>query len=124
MSNPLKSFLLGATIVLAADQAIALQVTGLQGPQGFIADAGCDCYFISNVNGEPDARDNNGFISKLDRDGKVLAAQFIHGDTHAPLHAPQGMVVVGSTLYVADLDALRAFDVKTGKPVATVAFNG
>jgi sugar lactone lactonase YvrE len=124
VNKPLKSFLLGTTIFLAADQAFALQVTGLQGPQHFIADAGCDCYFISNLNGEPDARDNNGFISKLDHDGKVVAAQFIHGDAHAPLHAPQGMAIVGSTLYVADLDALRAFDVKTGKPVATVAFNG
>ena len=129
MSTALRLFLLCATGLLsgalATNQALALQVTGLQGPQSFVADAGCDCYFISNVNGEPDARDNNGFISKLDHDGKVVAAQFIRGgDSAITLHAPKGMVVVGSVLYVADLDALRAFDVNTGKPVAAVTFAG
>ena len=102
---------------------VALQVTGLQAPQSFLSDATCDCYFISNVNGEPNAKDNNGFITKLDRDGKIIAAQFIHGgDGGATLHAPKGMAVVNQLLYVADLDALRAFDVKTGKSVATVSF--
>jgi len=124
VNSLVKLFLLCATALLTANQVFALQVTGLQGPQHFIADPGCDCYFISNVNGEPDARDNNGFIAKLDRDGKVIASQFIHGDSHTPLHAPKGMAVVGSTLYVADLDALRAFDVNTGTPVATVTFPG
>jgi sugar lactone lactonase YvrE len=40
------------------------------------------------------------------------------------LHAPKGMAIVDQLLYVADLDALRAFDVKTGKSVATVSFAG
>lgn len=105
--------------------ALALQVTGLQAPQSFVGDAACECYFISNVNGEPAAKDNNGFITKLDRDGKVIAAQFIRGgDGITTLHAPKGMAVVNQLLYVADLDTLRAFDIKTGKPVTTVSFAG
>jgi len=105
--------------------AMALQVTGLQAPQSFVGDAACECYFISNVNGEPAAKDNNGFITKLDRDGKVIAAQFIRGgDGATTLHAPKGMAVINQRLYVADLDTLRAFDVKTGKPVVTVSFAG
>lgn len=105
--------------------ALALQVTGLQAPHSFVADAACGCYFISNINGEPTAKDNNGFITKLDQDGKVLAAQFIRGgDGGITLHAPKGMAIVNNLLYVADLDTLRAFDVKTGKPVVTVSFAG
>ena len=105
--------------------AMALQVTGLQSPQSFVSDEACDCYFISNVNGEPDARDNNGFITKLDRDGKVVASQFIRGGAGTTvLHAPKGMAIVHQVLYVADLDTLRAFDVKTGKSVTTVSFTG
>lgn len=105
--------------------ALALQVTGLQAPQSFVGDAACECYFISNVNGEPAAKDNNGFITKLDRDGKVIAAQFIRGgDGGTTLHAPKGMAVINQLLYVADLDTLRAFDIKTGKPVTTVSFTG
>jgi hypothetical protein len=105
--------------------ALALQVTGLQAPQSFVSDQACECYFISNVNGEPAEKDNNGFITKLDRDGKVTAAQFIRGGGGTvTLHAPKGMAVISKLLYVADLDMLRAFDVKTGKPVATVSFAG
>lgn len=101
----------------------ALQVTGLDAPHSIVVGVACDCYFISNIAGEPTARDNNGFITKLDRRGKVLAAQFIRGgDAEVTLHAPKGMVVVGHRLYVADLDTLRAFDVQTGKPLATVSF--
>lgn len=106
-------------------RALSLQVTGLQAPQSFLSDQTCECYFISNVNGEPAAKDNNGFITKLDRDGKVIASQFIRGgDRGITLHAPKGMAVINQLLYVADLDTLRAFDVKTGKPVATVSFAG
>lgn len=105
--------------------AMALQVTGLQAPQSFVSDEACDCYFISNVNGEPDARDNNGFITKLDKDGKVIASKFIRGGAGTTvLHAPKGMAVLKHTLYVADLDTLRAFDVATGNPVTTVSFTG
>ena len=126
MSTALRLSLLCATGLLwAPAAAIALQVTGLQAPQSFVSDPACECYFISNVNGEPTAKDNNGFITKLDRDGKVVAAQFIRGgDGATVLHAPKGMVVVNRLLYVADLDALRAFDVSTGKPAATVSFAG
>ena len=105
--------------------AVALQVTGLQAPQSFVSDQTCDCYFISNVNGEPAEKDNNGFITKLDRDGKVIAAQFIRGGERTiTLHAPKGMAIAHQVLYVADLDTLRAFDVKTGKPVAAISFAG
>jgi len=117
------SAVLAGLWLCAPDVTLALQVTGLQAPQSFLSDATCDCYFISNVNGEPNAKDNNGFITKLDRDGKVTASQFIRGgDGGAMLHAPKGMAIVNQLLYVADLDALRAFDVKTGKSVATVSF--
>src|SRR5687767_1141985 len=36
------------------------------------------------------------------------------------LHAPQGMTIVGETLWVADLDALRGCDRGTGVPVANI----
>jgi hypothetical protein len=123
LRRPIPALFIGLLIWTPA--ALALQVTGLQAPQSFLSDASCDCYFISNINGEPNARDNNGFITKLDRDGKVIAAQFIRGgDGKTVLHAPKGMAIVDQLLYVADLDALRAFDVKTGKSVATVSFAG
>lgn len=99
----------------------ASQISGLQSPQSFVADPSGDFYFISNVNGEPDAKDNNGFITRLDKAGNIANLHFVHGGLNgAVLHAPKGLVIVDRILYVADLDTIRGFDKETGKPVSTV----
>ena len=101
--------------------ASALQISGLESPHSFLADPAANSYFISNINGETDARDNNGFITKLSDDGRITAFKFIEGGRgDVTLHAPKGMVIVDQVLYVTDLDTLRAFDKLTGKPLSTV----
>jgi len=101
--------------------ALALQVSGLESPHSFLADPATNSYFISNINGETDARDNNGFITKLSDDGRITAFKFIEGGRgNVTLHAPKGMAIVDQILYVTDLDTLRAFDKTTGKPLSTV----
>jgi hypothetical protein len=121
----LSAMLVGAWLLLGLEPgtADALQITGLSAPQSFVSDAAGEQYFISNVNGEPNEKDNNGFITKLDSAGKLVKLEFIHGgDGRTVLHAPKGLVVVDQLLYVADLDTVRAFDTQTGKPVHTVSF--
>lgn len=98
-----------------------ITVTDLASPYSFISDAAGKEYFISSVNGEPDARDNNGFITKLDGNGKLINRKFIQGGLgDTTLHAPKGMALVDHVLYVADLDMLRGFEASTGKPVVTI----
>ena len=99
-----------------------ITVTDLQTPYSFVSSNSGKEYFISSVNGDPDAADNNGFITKLDASGKVLNVRFIQGGMNgATLNAPKGMALVEQTLYVADLDMLRAFDTVSGKPVASIS---
>ncbi len=101
----------------------AAQVTGLESPHSFVGDPEGPHYFISNVNGEPDARDNNGFITKLAHDGTVVDLKFIQGGRgDIALHAPKGLALLGETLYVADLEQLKGFDKNTGKLVVSVSF--
>ena len=101
----------------------AAQITGLESPNSFISDSSGKEYFISNINGEPEARDNNGFITKLNADGKVTDLKFIQGGVaDVLLHAPKGMALVGPILYIADLDQLKAFNKTSGKLIATVLF--
>ncbi|HEU5092346.1 MAG TPA: hypothetical protein VFT30_06650 [Nitrospira sp.] len=101
----------------------AAQITGLESPNSFVGDPSGKEYFISNINGEPEARDNNGFITKLNAEGKVTDLKFIQGGVaDVLLHAPKGMALVGTILYIADLDRLKAFDKTSGKPIATVSF--
>jgi putative heme-binding domain-containing protein len=108
------------TLTLATDPATGFEVTGLSHPVCFIADPGTGDYFIANVNGATAARDNNGFITKLDPRGRVVALKFIGPSEAAPLHAPKGLAVVGKTLYVLDLDRVRGYDTSRGRPVLDI----
>ena len=102
------------TLKLATSAAPGFEVSGLSHPVCFIVDPETGNYFIANVNGATTARDNNGFITKLDAQGKVVALKFIGPKAAAPLHAPKGLAVVGKTLYVLDLDRVRGYDTESG----------
>ena len=116
MSEPILAAVLLS--LLPGGVALALQVTGLKNPAGFIVDPATGSYFISNENGQPTERDNNGFITKLDPDGKISKLKFIEGGVNGvTLHAPKALAVIGRTLYVSDIDRVRRFDADTGRPL-------
>ena len=98
---------------------------GLQTPESVLYDAEQDVYFISNINGQPLAADNNGYISRLNPDTMQGEMKFIEaGKNNVTLNAPKGMAVMGDTLYVADLNTVRKFDRKTGAPKGEVKIPG
>src|SRR3989475_2045020 len=114
MSEPILAAVLFS--ILSGGVALALQVTGLKDPAGFIMDPTTGNYFISNENGQPTERDNNGFITKLGPDGKTISLKFIEGGAGGvTLHAPQGLAVIGRTLYVPDIDQVGRFHADTGR---------
>jgi DNA-binding beta-propeller fold protein YncE len=105
-------------LMVAGPLSAQITVTELQSPYSFVNDPVDKSYFISSVNGEAETADNNGFITKLNPNGKLLNLKFIQGGKDdVTLHAPKGMALVEHVLYVADLDTLRGFDTTTGKPV-------
>ncbi len=78
-------------------------------------DAEADRYLVSNVNGGPLARDDNGFISVLSPDGQVTNPKWIEGGKGGlQLHAPKGLAIAGGVLYVADISVVRTFDARSG----------
>lgn len=123
--NSYHQLLLLLVLVLGpASLSGAAQITGLESPNSFVGDPSGREYFISNINGEPEARDNNGFITKLNAEGKVTDRKFIQGGVaDVLLHAPKGMALVGPILYIADLDQLKGFDKTSGKLIVTVSFS-
>jgi hypothetical protein len=95
--------------------------SGLNNPEAVRYDADLNLWFVANINGNPTVKDGNGYISRLKSDGSVDSLKFIEsGKRGATLNAPKGMAIVGDTLWVADLDAVRGFNKRTGAPVATV----
>src|SRR3989449_11480919 len=90
-------------------------VEGFLTPESVLHDPVQDIYFVSNINGGPTTKDNNGFISRVRPDGAVENLKFIEGGHNGVmLNAPKGLAIRGDTLWVADIDAIRAFDAKTG----------
>lgn len=115
----------------AADAAAApaastvIKVEGFSTPEAVLYDVSTGTYLVSNINGTPFDKDDNGFISKLDLDGKVIDLHFIDGaKADVTLHAPKGMASMVDTIYVADIDTVRMFDAKTGAPKGEVVIEG
>jgi sugar lactone lactonase YvrE len=97
----------------------AATVSGFQTPESVKWDSAQDVYFVSNINGAPNAKDANGYISRVSPDGNVTDSMFIKG-----LNAPKGLALVHDTLWVTDIDVVRAFNARTGAAVATVPIPG
>jgi sugar lactone lactonase YvrE len=101
-------------------RAATLVTDGLAAPESVVHDTEADVYLVSNVNGDPGERDDNGFISRVSPDGQILDLRWIDGARDdITLNAPRGLALDADTLYVVDVDALRLFDRKTGRPTGT-----
>ncbi len=96
-------------------------VDGLSGAEAVSYDSAHNAYYVSNVNGSVGVKDGNGFITRITADGRLNSLHFIQGGRNGvELNGPMGSRIRGDTLWVLDIDALRAFDTGTGAPLATV----
>jgi hypothetical protein len=75
--------------------------------------------FVSNIDGQPDGKDNQGFISKVSPlNGSIIMLNWVTG-----LNAPKGMTIINNNnnttnntfLYVSDITDLVEIDVNSGK---------
>ncbi|MEZ5106147.1 MAG: hypothetical protein R2757_16730 [Draconibacterium sp.] len=86
------------------------ETSGLKTPESVLFDSNSDVIYVANINGDPTAKDGNGFISILNSDGKIKTLEWVKG-----LNAPKGMAVYKGKLYVSDIDELVEIDIKSGK---------
>jgi streptogramin lyase len=110
-----------------AAPATAIDVTdvGFATPESVLYDSVDDVYLVSNINGQPTDKDDNGFISRIAPTGAVQALKWIDGATDSvTLNAPKGMAIRHDTLFVADIDAVRLFDRRSGAPLGTWPVEG
>lgn len=101
------------SVALGGDTTI--ENVGFQGPESVFFDKKSDTYLVSNVNGAPTLKDDNGFISRVSPDGRVTDLKWIDGaSSQFTLNAPKGITISRGKLYVTDIDNLRVFDAATG----------
>jgi len=66
--------------------------------------------YVSNLDGEPLAKDGKGYISQVSTDGKLIKKKWYGG-----LNAPKGLGYYYGLLYVADIDELLEIDTGNGR---------
>jgi sugar lactone lactonase YvrE len=112
----------GAAPMGAATATKLGETSGLQTPESVRYDPELDVYYVSNINGNPAQKDGNGFIAviRADSTGSSMKKLVEGGKNGAKLDAPKGLALVGDTLWVADIDHVRAFNRRTGAPVADI----
>ena len=84
--------------------------TLLRTPESVLIDHDRDILFVSNINSGPWEKDENGFISKMDRSGNIIKLKWVEG-----LSAPKGMGISGNSLYIADITDLVEVNIETGE---------
>ncbi len=113
------ALLLIFTPLFAANPEPAWIAKGFQKPESALYVKSLDEIFVSNVNGAPDEKNGEGFISRLDAKGNVIDLKWVTG-----LNAPKGMGYAQGKLFVADIDELVEIRVSTGKVVKRYKANG
>jgi sugar lactone lactonase YvrE len=94
---------------------------GFSTPESVLWDVEQGVWFVTNINGNPSMKDNNGFISRLKADGTIDSLHFVAGGRGGvKLNGPKGMALAGDTLWTADIDAVRGFNRRTGASIASV----
>ena len=63
-------------------------VVGFLMPESVLDDSAQDIYFVSNINGGPLTKDNNGFITRVRPDGAIEVLKFIEGAAAASRSMP------------------------------------
>ncbi|RDU55082.1 ATP-binding protein [Helicobacter sp. MIT 00-7814] len=109
-------------VSLCCAQALANETKDLEGfgaPESVFVDS--NFIYVSNIGAKPEplAKDNDGFISKLDKNGKFIERAFIQN-----LNAPKGMARLDNRLFVVDIDTLYAFDVNSKKQSLKLPISG
>ena len=83
---------------------------GFVTPEAVVFDADRNVFYVANINENPWEEDQNGFISKMDANGKILELKWVT----SLLSGPKGMAVDGDRLLVADINQLAIIDVHSG----------
>jgi sugar lactone lactonase YvrE len=111
-------FVLGTTNIAVAQESDQVQKlwespTQLKTPESVLYEPTENVLFVSNIDGKPDEKDGQGFISKVSpMNGSIIELNWVAG-----LNAPKGMAISSdsSKLYVSDITDLVEIDIANGQ---------
>ena len=93
----------------------------LHQPESVKYDEDQDVFFISNMVGFGSVKDANGYIVEVSAGDLSKSRVFAeNGKAGVILDAPKGMAIHGDTLWICDIDVMRAINRKTGVYIGTL----
>src|SRR5688572_3062822 len=108
----------------SSDKPLGRQIAylgDLHQPESVKYDSEQDVFFISNMVGFGTDRDGFGYIVQVSAPDLSKSRIFAQsGNSGVIMDAPKGMAIHGDTLWICDIDKMRALHRVTGLPLATV----
>jgi DNA-binding beta-propeller fold protein YncE len=95
------------------------RLAGFANPESVILSVDGQTLYVTNINGDGQAEDGNGFISRVSPSGEMLQREFATG-----LDAPKGIALVADAIYVTDINDVVVVDAATGQTRRRVAIPG
>lgn len=80
--------------------------SALKVPESALFNPANNFLYVSNIDGDPWAKDGKGSVGKVGLDGKIIKVDWVSG-----LNAPKGMGLYKNKLYAADIDNVVVIDV-------------
>lgn len=115
-------FLAGTPLKLSAN---AKTYGGIRFAESISYDPDRDLFVAVNAGMPQRMVENDGYVTLLNPDGSVHTLKWIGFNRNGlTLNHPFGSDIVKGTLYVADLDTIRWFDMKTGQPKGSAKVEG
>lgn len=113
-------FFLGTMALSAQTLTLKWQTeANLRVPESVLLDSKNNVLYVSSIDGSPENKDGNGFISQVSMDGKIKNLKWATG-----LDAPKGMGLFNNNLYVADISRVVTIDLSNGKITNSVKIAG
>lgn len=105
----IRNYLLLFLIFLGSQTYAQQHINGFSMPESVASNG--KRFFVSNQGQDVFSKDGDGFISEVSADGQLINLKFL--PKNGILNAPKGMTIIDHILYVADLDRIVGFDIKT-----------
>ncbi len=83
---------------------------GFVHPESVILSLDKDYYFVSNIGSDENEGTANGFISKVNLNGSIIALKFTDN-----IRSPKGLCIANNKLYVSALSELLEIDLQSGE---------
>ena len=99
---------------ISSDQAVG----GFKFPESAAYDPKGKVLYVGNFGGEklaPAEKDGLGYLSKVGLNGKVIEERVFPAKDGEKMNKPKGIWIQGARLWVADIDAIWIFDLRTKK---------